>query len=134
MPPEPADRMSAPHFQTGSERHTPDKSTTAQYANHPAIQIHGHIWSKALIGEDCIEHWRDYIERLSAVGTPAQGSRMAAPSQARLRIHGPDARPKLEVEAPHELTATIATGLATCGRAVCRLPVGDKQTNGLRYD
>jgi len=39
-----------------------DKSTTAQYASNPAIQIHGPGWSKILIGEDCIEQWRDYID------------------------------------------------------------------------
>lgn len=38
-----------------------DKSTTAPYANNPAIQIHGPGWSKVLIGEDCIEQWRDYL-------------------------------------------------------------------------
>ncbi len=38
-----------------------DKSTTAQYANNPAIQIHGPGWSKILIGEDCIEHWPEYL-------------------------------------------------------------------------
>ena len=39
-----------------------DKSTTAQYANDPRIQIHGPGWSKILIGEDCIEQWRDYVD------------------------------------------------------------------------
>ena len=39
-----------------------DKSTTAQYANNPAIQIHGPGWSKVLIGNDCIENWRDYLD------------------------------------------------------------------------
>jgi acyl-CoA reductase-like NAD-dependent aldehyde dehydrogenase len=39
-----------------------DKSTTDQYANNPAIQIHGPGWSKILIGEDCIENWRDYLD------------------------------------------------------------------------
>jgi hypothetical protein len=39
-----------------------DKSTTQQYANNPAIQIHGPGWSKILIGEDCIENWRDYVD------------------------------------------------------------------------
>ena len=39
-----------------------DKSTTQQYAGNPAIQIHGPGWSKFLIGEDCIEHWRDYVD------------------------------------------------------------------------
>lgn len=39
-----------------------DKNTTAQYANNPAIQLHGPGWSKIIIGEDCIENWRDYID------------------------------------------------------------------------
>lgn len=39
-----------------------DKNTTAQYANNPAIQIHGPGWSKILVGEDCIENWPDYID------------------------------------------------------------------------
>ncbi len=43
-----------------------DKSTTQQYANNPAIQIHGPGWSKILIGEDCIENWREYVDVLVA--------------------------------------------------------------------
>ncbi len=39
-----------------------DKNTMAQYANNPAIQLHGPGWSKVLIGEDCIENWRDYLD------------------------------------------------------------------------
>ncbi len=39
-----------------------DKATTQQYANNPAIQLHGPGWSKIIIGEDCIENWRDYID------------------------------------------------------------------------
>ena len=39
-----------------------DKSTTDQYANNPAVQVHGPGWSKFIIGEDCIENWRDYID------------------------------------------------------------------------
>jgi acyl-CoA reductase-like NAD-dependent aldehyde dehydrogenase len=39
-----------------------DKSTMAQYANNPAIQLHGPGWSKFVIGDDCIENWRDYID------------------------------------------------------------------------
>ena len=39
-----------------------DKSTMAQYANNPAIQLHGPGWSKFLIGDDCIENWRDYLD------------------------------------------------------------------------
>ena len=43
-----------------------DQSTTAQYANNPAIQIHGPGWSKILIGEDCIEQWPDYVDVMVA--------------------------------------------------------------------
>ncbi len=39
-----------------------DKNTMAQYANNPAIQLHGPGWSKFLIGDDSIENWRDYID------------------------------------------------------------------------
>ncbi len=43
-----------------------DKSTTQQYANNPAVQIHGPGWSKILIGDDCIENWRDYVDVMVA--------------------------------------------------------------------
>jgi len=39
-----------------------DQATTAQYANNPAIQVHGPGFSKILIGEDQIEHWPDYLD------------------------------------------------------------------------
>ncbi len=39
-----------------------DKNTMAQYANNPAIQLHGPGWSKFVIGDDCIENWRDYLD------------------------------------------------------------------------
>lgn len=39
-----------------------DKSTTDLYANNPAVQVHGPGWSKFIIGEDCIENWREYID------------------------------------------------------------------------
>lgn len=39
-----------------------DKNTTAQYANNPAIQIHGPGYSKILIGEDQIERWPEFID------------------------------------------------------------------------
>jgi hypothetical protein len=39
-----------------------DKSTTDLYANNPAIEVHGPGWSKFLIGDDQIEHWRDYVD------------------------------------------------------------------------
>jgi acyl-CoA reductase-like NAD-dependent aldehyde dehydrogenase len=43
-----------------------DKSTTAQYANNPAIQIHGPGFSKILIGEDEIDRWRDFLDVIVA--------------------------------------------------------------------
>jgi len=43
-----------------------DKNTMAQYANNPAIQLHGPGWSKILIGDDCIENWRDYLDVMAA--------------------------------------------------------------------
>ena len=42
-----------------------DKSTTAQYASNPAIQAHGPGWSKFLIGDDCIENWREYVDLMA---------------------------------------------------------------------
>src|SRR4029453_8806610 len=39
-----------------------DKSTTAQYANNPAIQVHGPGFSKILIGGDQIERWPEYLD------------------------------------------------------------------------
>jgi acyl-CoA reductase-like NAD-dependent aldehyde dehydrogenase len=39
-----------------------DRSTTAPYANNPAIQIHGPGFSKILIGEDQIEHWPEFVD------------------------------------------------------------------------
>jgi len=39
-----------------------DKSTTAQYANNPAIQLHGPGYSKILIGADKIERWPQFID------------------------------------------------------------------------
>ena len=43
-----------------------DKATTDLYAHNPAIQVHGPGWSKILIGEDCIENWRDYLDVMAA--------------------------------------------------------------------
>ncbi|HEY5911001.1 MAG TPA: aldehyde dehydrogenase [Verrucomicrobiae bacterium] len=43
-----------------------DKSTTAPYANNPAIQVHGPGLSKILVGADQIEHWPDFIDLMVA--------------------------------------------------------------------
>lgn len=39
-----------------------DKKTTAPYANHPAIQVHGPGFSKILIGNDQIERWPEFLD------------------------------------------------------------------------
>jgi hypothetical protein len=43
-----------------------DQATTAQYANNPAIQVHGPGYSKILIGEDAVEHWRDFLDVMAS--------------------------------------------------------------------
>ena len=43
-----------------------DKSTTAPYANNPAIQVHGPGLSKILVGEDQIERWPEFIDLMVA--------------------------------------------------------------------
>src|SRR5436305_12260224 len=43
-----------------------DKSTTAQYANNPGIEIHGPGYSKIVLGEDQVDRWEDYIEVIAA--------------------------------------------------------------------
>jgi acyl-CoA reductase-like NAD-dependent aldehyde dehydrogenase len=39
-----------------------DQSTTAQYANNPAIQIHGPGFSKILVGDDMIDRWPEFVD------------------------------------------------------------------------
>jgi acyl-CoA reductase-like NAD-dependent aldehyde dehydrogenase len=41
-----------------------DKSTTAQYASNPNVQVHGPGYSKILIGEDEVERWPEFIEMI----------------------------------------------------------------------
>jgi acyl-CoA reductase-like NAD-dependent aldehyde dehydrogenase len=43
-----------------------DKTTTAPYANNPAIQVHGPGFSKILIGEDAIDRWPEFIDVMVA--------------------------------------------------------------------
>src|ERR1017187_897072 len=43
-----------------------DISTTASYANNPAIQVHGPGLSKILIGADQIERWPEFIDLIVA--------------------------------------------------------------------
>ncbi len=43
-----------------------DKTTTAQYASNPAIQVHGPGYSKILIGDDAVESWPEYIDLMAS--------------------------------------------------------------------
>jgi hypothetical protein len=43
-----------------------DSATTQQYANNPAIEIHGPGYSKILVGEDAIEQWPEFIDLIAA--------------------------------------------------------------------
>ncbi len=43
-----------------------DKNTMAQYANNPAIQLHGPGYSKILIGADQIERWPEWIDLMAS--------------------------------------------------------------------
>ncbi len=43
-----------------------DKTTTQQYQDNPAVQIHGPGFSKIVIGEDEIENWPRYLDLLAS--------------------------------------------------------------------
>ena len=36
--------------------------TVEQYRGNPAVQVHGPGFSKILLGDDCVDDWRDYID------------------------------------------------------------------------
>src|SRR5262249_26891529 len=42
-----------------------DANTVAQYRDNPKYSVHGPGFSKILIGEDEIEHWRDHIDLIA---------------------------------------------------------------------
>jgi acyl-CoA reductase-like NAD-dependent aldehyde dehydrogenase len=115
-----------------------DQSTTAQYAGNPAIQIHGPGWSKILIGDDCIEHWRDYLDVMvgsisdnggrscinaSAIVVPKYGAEIATALAQRLgpvaptAADDPDARLSgfANTKMADYIDAAIEEGLKTPG-------------------
>ena len=51
-----------------------DENTVARHAHNPAVQVHGPGRSKVLIGDDCIENWREYIG-IMAESVAANGGR-----------------------------------------------------------
>jgi acyl-CoA reductase-like NAD-dependent aldehyde dehydrogenase len=128
-----------------------DKNTMAQYANNPAIQLHGPGWSKFLIGEDCIENWRDYIDVIagaisdnggrscinaSAVVVPKYAAEIADALAQKLgpfaptRSDDPNARLSgfANVKMADFIDAQIEDGLKTPGA----VDVTAKYRNGLR--
>ncbi|MFM8471307.1 MAG: aldehyde dehydrogenase family protein [Limisphaerales bacterium] len=128
-----------------------DKNTMAQYANNPAIQLHGPGWSKFLIGDDCIENWRDYIDVIagaisdnggrsciiaSAVVVPKYGAEIADVLAQKLGPFAPtrsdDPNAKLSgfanVKMADYIDAQIDAGLKTAGA----VDVTAKYRNGPR--
>ncbi len=51
-----------------------DENTVARHASNPAVQVHGPGRSKVLLGEDCVEHWRDFVD-IMAESVIANGGR-----------------------------------------------------------
>ena len=81
-----------------------DVNTTRQYANNPAIEIHGPGYSKILIGEDQIENWKEHVDLMvssisenggrscinaSAVVVPKYGAEIARALAEKLGPLGP---------------------------------------------
>lgn len=115
-----------------------DKATTDKYANDPRVQVHGPGWSKILIGGDCIENWRDYLDVMvasisdnggrscinaSAVVVPKYGAEIADALAQRLgpikptRNDDPEARLSgfANVKMAEFIDASIEDGLKTAG-------------------
>lgn len=38
------------------------EATMKRYSGDERVEVHGPGWSKVIIGEDCIEHWPDYVD------------------------------------------------------------------------
>src|SRR6185369_13014137 len=43
-----------------------DSSTTGAWANDPRVEIHGPGYSKVIIGEDCVDDWKQYLDVMVA--------------------------------------------------------------------
>jgi acyl-CoA reductase-like NAD-dependent aldehyde dehydrogenase len=43
-----------------------DSVSTGKWQNDPRIEVHGPGYSKIVIGEDCIDHWQDYLDVIIA--------------------------------------------------------------------
>ncbi len=128
-----------------------DKATTAQYANNPAIEVHGPGYSKILIGDDEIERWPEFLDVMvssiadnggrsclcaSAVVVPKFADEIAEALAKRLAAIAPtkpdDEDAKLSAFAnpkmAESIDASIEDGLKTPGAT----DVTAKFRNGLR--
>ena len=115
-----------------------DKTTTAPYANNPAIQVHGPGFSKILIGDDQIERWPEFVDLMvesisdnggrscinaSAVIVPKHGAEIAEALARKLGPVAPlppqDENARLSAFANPKMAegidATIEEGLKTPG-------------------
>jgi len=137
-----------------------DKSTTDQYANNPAIEIHGPGYSKILIGEDQIDRWPEFIDLMvasiaenggrscinaSAIVVPRHAAQIAEALAAKLGPVAPAnaeddgarlsgfANPKMA----ESINAAIEEGLKTAGAKEMTAPLRDgprlAQVNGGTY-
>lgn len=76
-----------------------DASTTGAWANDPKVELHGPGYSKVIIGKDCVDNWRDYLDVIvasiadnggrscvnaSSVWTPAHAKEIAEAVAERL--------------------------------------------------
>jgi hypothetical protein len=43
-----------------------DQATVERYSANPGVQAHGPGWSKVIIGEDCIDHWPEFVDLIVA--------------------------------------------------------------------
>jgi hypothetical protein len=66
-----------------------DQATTAQYANNPAIQVHGPGFSKILIGDDQIEHWRITSSSWCRASARTAGAPVSTPAPLWCRVTPP---------------------------------------------
>ncbi|MCG3198444.1 MAG: hypothetical protein GHCLOJNM_02944 [bacterium] len=145
MPPEaftycPTDHEGSGTILKGCERAIlfGDQSTIAQYANNPAVQVHGPGWSKVLVGEDWVERWPEFLDVLvasvadnggrscinaSAIVVPRLGKEIAEALAERLATIEPctpeDENARLSAFANTKMAefidATITEGLTTPG-------------------
>ncbi len=115
-----------------------DASTTRQWENNPAVQVHGPGFSKVIFGPDTAASWREHLDVLaesvalnggrscinaSAIWTPSHGRELAAALAERLASIAPRPADDPAAELPafvnpkfaEMMDAAITAGLGTPG-------------------